>query len=713
VLASVRIPVWRFATASTRFSLAAFPSPSNPAQDEQRLPRQTPRKTAALQGIVLDPSARGIVGALIALTNRATGLTKTMSTNADGVFRWTDLQPGTYLLLVQSEGFASLTRDNLQLGAGDVVSVELTLSLSAMAAAPASRLPRMPELGPPASAPVAEAAAAPYRELRRRPDAEPGQELTTPEVLPPVQEVFLSMPDRWNIAMPDWDRYGRGGEYPYVRTSHWWDPFDRNRLKGDQPVIGQQTFLNVTAISDTLVEERRVPETSNVSSARPGSSEFFGKGEQFALSQTFQFSFDLFHGDASFRPVDWRVRVTPAFNVNYLNVREVGIVNVDVRSGTMRLDGHAGIQEAFVEYKIRDLSPNYDFLSVRAGIQGFSSDFRGFVFVDEQPGVRFFGNLHSDRWEYNAAYFNLLEKNTNSGLNTFERRNQQVLIANFYVQDFVKPGYTAEFSIHYNKDDPGVHYDDNGFLVRPAPIGVFQPHEVRVAYLGWTGNGHFGRVNVNHAFYEALGTDSLNPIAGRPVTINAQMAAAEVSIDRDWARYKLSAFFASGDGNPRDGRATGFDTIVDEPAFAGGMFSFWNREQIRLPGAGVALTGPNSLLPSLRTSKEEGQANFVNPGIFIVNAGADFDLTPKLKSFVNVNYLRFERSAPIELLLFESPIHNTIGLDYSLGFEYRPPLSENISITGGAAALSPGQGFRDLYTGKTQFSLFGNVRFQF
>ncbi len=211
----------------------------------------------------------------------------------------------------------------------------------------------------------------------------------------------------------------------------------------------------------------------------------------------------------------------------------------------------------------------------------------------------------------------------------------------------------------------------------------------------------------------ATGISDLNPIAGRSVTINAQMAAAEVSLDKDWSRYKVSVFFASGDGRPRDSRATGFDSIVDDTVFAGGIFSFWNREGIRLTGTGVALTSPNSLLPSLRTNKEEGQANFVNPGILILNARADFDLTPKLKSLVNVNYLRFERTAPIELLLFESPIHNTIGVDTSLGFEYRPPLSENIVIIGGASALSPGQGFRDIYSGKTQFSLFANVRFQF
>jgi carboxypeptidase family protein len=692
---------------------SAIAAPAFPQQDEQRLPRQISRKTAAVQGIVRDSSSRAIVGATITLTNRATGAARTISADADGVFRLLDLTPGSYSLLVQGGGFENLAHEDLRLIAGDVVTMELTLTPSNAAAAPASRLPRMPELGPAAPAIQSGAAVASYRELRRRPDAEPGQELVAPELLPPAREVFLAMPDRWNVAMPEWNRYGRSGEYPYVRKSHWWDPFNRNRLKGDEPIFGQQTFLNITATADTFADERRVPVTSNVSSARPGSSDFFGKGEQFALTETFRFSADLFHGDTSFRPVDWRIRVTPAVNVNYLNVRELGIVNIDVRNGRTRVDAHAGLQEAFVEYKIRDLSSNYDFLSVRAGIQGFSSDFRGFLFVDEQPGVRLFGNLRSDRWEYNLAYFNLLEKNTNSGINTFQPRRQQVIVANLYLQDFLKPGYTTQFSIHYNKDDASVHYDDNGFLVRPAPVGVFQQHSIRAAYLGWAGNGHFGRVNVNHAFYQALGTDDLNPIAGRSVTINAQMAAAEVSLDRDWSRYKLSAFFASGDGNPRGSRATGFDSIVDDPAFAGGIFSFWNHEGIRLTGTGVALTSPNSLLPSLRTNKEEGQANFVNPGIFIVNAGADFDLTPKLKSIVNVNYLQFEHTAPIELLLFESPIHNTIGVDTSLGFQYRPPLSENIVITGGASALSPGQGFRDIYSGKTQFSLFANVRFQF
>jgi hypothetical protein len=518
--------------------------------------------------------------------------------------------------------------------------------------------------------------------------------------------------------MPDWDRYGTGGEHPYVKGSKW-DPFDRNKLKGDVPIFGQQTFFNFTALSDTLIDGRRLPVPSGISTASPGTSDFFGKGEQLFLDQLFLFSFDLFHGDAAFRPVDWRIRVTPVISLNYLDVQELGIVNIDVRDGTTRLDSHLGFQELFGEVKLHDLSSNYDFVSVRAGIQEFNSDFRGFLFVDEQPGVRFFGNLDSNRWQYNLAYFNLLEKNTNSGLNTFARRKQQVIIANVYKQDFLFQGYTAQFSVDYNDDAPSIHYDDNGFLVRPSPIGVvisnneIKPHAIHVGYLGWTGDGHIGRVNLTHAFYQALGTDSFNPLAGRPVTINAQMAALELSVDKDWIRFKGSAFYASGSANPASGHARGFDAIEDFPEFAGGIFSLWNREGIRLTGAGVNLTSPDSLLPSLRSDKDEGQANFVNPGIFLANLGTDFDLTPKLRGFVNVNYLRFEDTEPLELLLFQAPIHHTIGVDSSLGVRYRPPLTENISITAGAAALVPGQGLRDIYTGKMMFSVFTNVKFQF
>jgi Carboxypeptidase regulatory-like domain len=692
----------------------------------RRIPRQQALTTAALDGTVReqisDSVMRPVGGARIQIRNLQTGQVSTTVATGEGVFRLLLLLPGGYEFRAEAEGYEALTIATISLNANEVVTLEIRLVPNGVAEAH-SRLPRQPELGPPLPAEAAAMTGA-YREFRHRLDSDPNYILElSPDVLPPISDVFNVVPNRWALEQPDYRRYRPSGEYIYTKP-HWYDPFNRNRFKGDEPiwpaVLGQQVFLNVTASETTFIDGRKVPSPSDVSAAQAGSSNFFGRGEQFFLDQTFRFTFDLFHGDASFKPLDWRFRVTPEVSLNYLDVKELGIVGPDVRAGTTRLDSHVGFQEAFVEYKLHDLSPNYDFVSVRAGIQEFNADFRGFLFVDEQPALRVFGDLKSDRLEYNAAYFNFLEKNTNSGLNTFSRRDQQVMLGNIYIQDFFFPGYTVEFLGAYNKDDGGLHYDDNGFLVRPAPVGnvINQgvgaiPHSIQVGYFGWLGSGHIKRINITHAFYEAAGKDSFNPIAGKPVTVNAQMAAVELSLDRDWIRYRISTFYASGDRDPRNGRANGFDAIVDLPSFAGGLFSFWNREGIRLLGSGVSLTTDGSLLPNMRSNKNEGQANFVNPGIFLVNAGTDIDITPKLKGFVNFNYLRFMQTEPLEFVLFQSPIRHNIGEDFGAGVTYRPPLTENIILTGGASMLQPGQGFRDIYTGRTLFSVFGSAKLTF
>ncbi len=350
---------------------------------------------------------------------------------------------------------------------------------------------------------------------------------------------------------------------------------------------------------------------------------------------------------------------------------------------------------------------------MRAGIQEFSSDFRGFLSVLEAPGVRVFGTLHSSRIEYNAAFFDLLEKDTNSGFNEWERRKQQVWIGNVYVQDFIVPGYTTEFSVHRNHDRGELHYDTNGFLVRPAPIGVINDNEVDAYYLGWAGNGHVGRFNVSHAFYQALGHETFNPIAAQRVDINAQMAAAEVSLDKDWLRIKGAAFFASGDDDPNDDRARGFDAILDIPVFGGGPFSLWNRQGLRLAQTGTGLVAPSSLLPSLRTNKDEGVANFVNPGVFLVNGGVDVEVTTKLRAFANVSVLRFVHPASMEALLFQDKVRPNIGLDYGGGFQYRPPLSENVVLVGGFAGLKLAQGLKDIYSRDHLLMMFLNARLVF
>jgi len=674
----------------------------------------------SLQGIVRDQQGRAVPGVQLDLRSTTGTQEYTAATAAEGIFRLRDVQLGIYEATLAKPGFKTLVIPRLKLIKRELSTIELQME-ALTAVAPENKGPSgLP--GTPRTPPASAAPTTPY----------PGMNSPAPEVIaaqspaepvPPASANFSPEPDRWDTAMPEWRRYEQQRDSPYVK-GHWYDPFNRNRLKGDSPIFGQRWFFNFTGTSETAVDGRRLPLPSGVDTERPDSGDFFGRGEQALLTQNLRFSFDLFRGDTSFRPVDFRLRVTPEINLNFLQTRERGIVNVDPREGINRFDTHVGLQEAFVEAKLRDLSPNYDFVSVRAGIQQFTSDFRGFLFSEEQPGVRVFGNLRSNRLAYNLAWFNFLEKNTNSGLNTFQNRGQQVYIANVYVQDFLAKGYTTEFSFHYNRDDASIHFDDNGFLVRPAPAGAVvngnvNAHAIRAYYLGWAGNGHIGRINLSHAFYQALGHDDFNPIAGRRVDIDARMAALEVSVDKDWIRYRASFFYASGDSSNRsgasrtDGTAHGFDTIVDDTHFAGNDFSFWDHEGLRLTGTGIALMNPSSLLPSLRSNKEEGQANFVNPGLYLFNLGADFNLTPKLRAFVNGNYLRFDRTEPLELLLFQRPIQHSIGTDVGAGVEYRPPLSENIVLIGGVSSLVPGRGFEQIYNGKTLFSIFAKIKFQF
>lgn len=525
---------------------------------------------------------------------------------------------------------------------------------------------------------------------------------------------FVPMTDRWRLGFPDWDRYyGDTLGAPYQR-GRGYNPYRQNVLKGDYPLIGQDKFLVLDFINDTLLLGRGVPTPSNISSARPGEFTFFGANEQMIVDHTYFLSAELFQGDTSFKPKDWAVKLTPAFNVNTLFTQETGIVNVDVRQGVSRVNGHIGFQEAFGEVKLTDVSPNYDFASFRGGIQPFNTDFRGFLFVDSQPGARFFGNAKSNRYEYNVAYFRPLEKDTYSRLNTiFEDRRQDIVVANLFKQDFVRPGFTQQLTLAFNNDKPSVHFDNNGVQVRPALIGDAKAHAVNVGYLGFNGSGHFDRWNVTYAAYQALGRDTHNGIAGRGVDVNAQMVAAEVSYDIDWMRYRGSIFFASGDSNPRDGEATGFDAIFDAPAFAGGDFSFWNSQGLRFGNTAVNLVSENSLLPSLRSSKLEGQANFVNPGIFIVNAGADFEVTPRLKVVTNFNYLRFMDTETLELVLNQGDIQHEIGYDFGLGLKFRPLLNDNVVAFLGTTALVPGAGFRDIFFDRTLFSAFGRVALAF
>ena len=521
----------------------------------------------------------------------------------------------------------------------------------------------------------------------------------------------VSLPDRWRIMDT------LGFKFP------WYDPYNHNLWKGDKPFPsfakwGPDWFLALSAISDSLIESRRLPTPVGAqSSERPGAVDLFGKSRQHVFVETLILSVGVIKGNTTFKPPDYEFRFVPAFQVNHARIEEVRGLRIDPGEGKTRTDHHVGIQEAFVDKHLQNVSDRYDFDSLRFGIQPFISDFRGFLFQDVAFGARLFGIRDNNTLQYNLAVFRRMEKDTNSGLNDVQQpmRRDYLLAANAYLQDFPVLGHTTQATIVHNINrEAGPHYyDNNGFQVRPAVQGDSRAHNYRVTYIGLNGDGHFGRWNLTSSLYAAIGNDDRHPLAQRSQTIRAGFAAAELSRDYSWLRVRGNALVASGDKNPFDGIASGFDAIFENPQFAGADTSFFIRQAVPLiGGGGVTLSNRNGVLPSLRSSKDQGQSNFVNPGLVLLGVGADADISPQLRVLGNVSTLNFVNTTVLGVLRNQSPPSKKLGVDVSIGAQYRPFMSQNVVVNASAAALRPGKGLKQLYDEDkrgAQYSLLLNL----
>ena len=332
----------------------------------------------------------------------------------------------------------------------------------------------------------------------------PGVERPLPErvmqdnpgaVRAPPPEAFGSkefpIPDRWRLI-----------QSLGLVKENLLDPYHQNTLKGDRPLChatpeeqerreeahiakcvtpgflkGDDWFIALNATSDTVVEPRTFPIPTGIQyPTRPGQNDVFGKDTSFAFAQTFIVGASLIKGDTTFMPPEIEYRLVLAYQNNFARVPERRVLYVDPTKGRSRWDSFLGVQEAFIDYHIKNTSDRYDFYSVRVGIQPFNLDFRGFLFNDQTLGVRLFGNRDNNRFQWNVAGLWRIEKDTNSGLNDLGQplRKDWVLFANAYRQDFPMPGLTSEAIVAWNINREGddKYIDKNGFPVRPALIGT-------------------------------------------------------------------------------------------------------------------------------------------------------------------------------------------------------------------------------------------------
>jgi Carboxypeptidase regulatory-like domain/TonB dependent receptor len=83
----------------------------------------------SIQGVVQDPSGAFIPNATVTVTNTATGVVRTSTTNADGAFSFPDLVPGSYNVQVVATGFSTVIKQDILLQVQQAARVDFALNV--------------------------------------------------------------------------------------------------------------------------------------------------------------------------------------------------------------------------------------------------------------------------------------------------------------------------------------------------------------------------------------------------------------------------------------------------------------------------------------------------------------------------------------------------------------------------------------------------------
>jgi Carboxypeptidase regulatory-like domain len=86
--------------------------------------------TTSLHGTVTDPNGAVIRGATVTLNDPATGFSRTISTDAQGVYQFLEIPPSTYVVTVAAKGFATSKQNNVKLFVSTPGTVDVPMQIT-------------------------------------------------------------------------------------------------------------------------------------------------------------------------------------------------------------------------------------------------------------------------------------------------------------------------------------------------------------------------------------------------------------------------------------------------------------------------------------------------------------------------------------------------------------------------------------------------------
>src|SRR5215218_9668605 len=88
--------------------------------------------SGSITGAVLDPTGAAVPGATVAVTNPATGVKLTATTNESGYYLLSNLNAGTYEIDVAAKGFRPVRQTNVDVSIGTTVRVDVQIELGSL-----------------------------------------------------------------------------------------------------------------------------------------------------------------------------------------------------------------------------------------------------------------------------------------------------------------------------------------------------------------------------------------------------------------------------------------------------------------------------------------------------------------------------------------------------------------------------------------------------